>query len=92
VHADDKYSINGYAPVASGLLALMKADSVAAITAIAAVVNGGAIQKAKQIGKAIKRIGRRPFALEDDGAQLFFPVGHPVGSVSVTAREPGHVV
>jgi hypothetical protein len=64
----------------------MKADSVAAITAVAAVVNDGAIQKAKQIGKAIKRIGRRPFALEDDGAQLFFPVGDPVGSVSVTAR------
>jgi hypothetical protein len=50
------------------LLALMKADSVAAITAVAAVVNGGAIQKAKQIGSAIKRIGKRAFATEDDGA------------------------
>ena len=50
------------------LLALMKADSVAAITAVAAVVNGGAIQKAKQIGKAIKRIGKRAFAADDDGA------------------------
>jgi len=51
-----------------GLLALMKADSVAAITAVAAVINGGAVQKAKQIGKAIKRIGTRALAADDDGA------------------------
>lgn len=51
-----------------GLLALMKADSVAAITAVAAVVNGGAIQKAKEIGKAIKRVGKRALAAGDDGA------------------------
>ena len=50
-----------------GLLSLMKADSVAAITAVAAVVNGGAIQKAKQIGKAVKRIAKRAFAAGDDG-------------------------
>ncbi|WP_256807496.1 hypothetical protein [Bradyrhizobium sp. Bra64] len=51
-----------------GLLALMKADSVAAITAVAAVVNGGAIQKAKQIGTAIKRLGKQALAADDDGA------------------------
>ncbi|SFJ53905.1 hypothetical protein [Bradyrhizobium sp. cf659] len=52
-----------------GLLAMMKADSVAAITAVAAVVNGGAItQKAKQIGKAVKRIAKRTFVSGDDGA------------------------
>ena len=51
-----------------GLLALMKADSVAAITAVATVVNGGAILKAKQIGKAVKRIAKRALASEDDGA------------------------
>jgi hypothetical protein len=50
-----------------GLLALMKADSVAAITAVAAVINGGAIQKAKQIGKAVKRIAKR-LATDDDSA------------------------
>jgi hypothetical protein len=50
------------------LLALMKADSVAAITAVATVVNGGAIQRAKQIGSAVKRIAKRALASEDDGA------------------------
>jgi hypothetical protein len=51
-----------------GLLALMKADSVTAITAVATVINGGALQKAKQIGKAVKRIAKRALATEDDGA------------------------
>jgi hypothetical protein len=50
-----------------GLLALMKADSVAAITAVATVINGGAIQKAKQIGRAVKRVARR-LAADDDSA------------------------
>ncbi|QQO16703.1 hypothetical protein JJB99_11355 [Bradyrhizobium diazoefficiens] len=47
-----------------GLLALMKADSVAAITAVAAVVNGGAIEKAKKIGRAMKRIGKQALTEE----------------------------
>ncbi|SFJ54119.1 hypothetical protein [Bradyrhizobium sp. cf659] len=51
-----------------GLLALMKADSVAAITAVATVVNGGAVQRVKQIGTAIKRLGKRTFAADNDGA------------------------
>jgi len=50
-----------------GLLALMKADSVAAITAVATVINGGAIQKAKLIGKAVKRIAKR-VATDDDSS------------------------
>jgi hypothetical protein len=50
-----------------GLLALMKADSVTAIGAVATVINGGAIaDKAKKIGRAIKRAAKH--ALQDDEA------------------------
>jgi hypothetical protein len=52
-----------------GLLALMKADSVAAITAVATVINGGAIQKAKQIGKVVKRVAKRLVTDDDSAAQ-----------------------
>jgi hypothetical protein len=49
-----------------GLLALMKADSVAAIAAVTAVMQGGTMEKVKKIGRAIKRVAKH--ALQDDDA------------------------
>lgn len=50
-----------------GVLALMKADNAVAIAAVAAVVNGGVIGKAKKIGQAAKRLAKRRIAEGEDG-------------------------